>query len=168
MKLYELAEQYQSVESMLSDGDMDVQAIQDTLESIGGEIEEKADNIACIVKDCLTDAEALKREADSLNDRAKAKKARADWLMNYLYQQMSAVGKTKIETARNLVQIKSTRPAVKVVDEKAFIAWATLEHEEFLRQKAPEVNKTAVSEALKAGQELPGVTLEGGEKLYIK
>lgn len=168
MKLYELAQEYNELSAMLDQEDMDPQAVADTLESLTGEFEEKADNLACIIKSCLSDAEALKNEAAALDARGKAKKAKADWLMEYLYRQMSAVGKKEIETTRNLLKIKSTPPSVKIADMNAFIAWATLDHEEFLRQKAPEADKTAIKNAVKQGQELPGVTLEGDEKLYIK
>lgn len=57
---------------------------------------------------------------------------------------------------------------MKIADMNAFIAWATLEHEEFLRQKAPEADKTAIKNAINQGQELPGVTLESGEKLSLR
>lgn len=168
MKLYELTGQYNELSAMLNQEDIDQQALEDTLESITGEFEEKADNLACIIKDCLSDAVALKNEAIALETRHKAKKAKADWLTEYLYQQMSAVGKKEIETTRNLLKIKNTPSSVKIADINAFIAWATLEHEEFLRQKAPEADKTAIKNAIKQGQELPGVTLESGEKLSIK
>ena len=81
---------------------------------------------------------------------------------------MEALGKSKIETARNKLTIKKTPAAVRFADENAFLAWATLDHEEYIRQKAPEIDKTAVKNALKEGKELPGVTLEQGQKLYIK
>ncbi len=168
MKLYELTEQYKELSAMLDQEEVDPQAVADTLESLTGEFEEKADNLACIIKDCLSDAEALKNEAAALEARHKTKKAKADWLIGYLYQQMCAVGKREIETTRNLLKIKNTPPSVKIADLNAFIAWATLNHEEFLRQKAPEVDKTAVKNAVRQGRDLPGVTLEGGEKLSIK
>lgn len=108
MKLYELAEEYNELNALLDQEDTDPQAVADTLESLAGEFEEKADNIACLIKDCLSDAEALKNEAAALEARHKAKKAKADRLMDYLYQQMSAVGRKELETPRNLLKIKST------------------------------------------------------------
>lgn len=46
MNLYELTEQYDEVMSLLYDNETDEQTILDTLESIDGEIEDKADNYA--------------------------------------------------------------------------------------------------------------------------
>ena len=62
MNLYELTEQYDEVMSLLYDGETDEQTILDTLESIDGEIEDKADNYAKIIKNMLGEAEAVKRE----------------------------------------------------------------------------------------------------------
>ena len=42
--LYELTDQYNDILNMLYDGETDQQIIFDTLESIDGEIEDKADN----------------------------------------------------------------------------------------------------------------------------
>lgn len=95
MKLYELAEEYNVLSAMLDQEDTDPQAVMDTLESLTGEFEEKADNLACIIKGCLSDAEALKNEAAALAARQKKKEAKADRITKYLYQQMSAVGKKR-------------------------------------------------------------------------
>ena len=76
----------------------------------------------------------------------------ADQLKSYTMQQMQAVGKIKIETARNVVSIAKNAPALEIENADDFIAWATLDHEEFIRQKAPEINKVAVRDALKAGE----------------
>lgn len=168
MRLYDIAQEYKNVLLLLDDEDIDPQAVQDTLESIEGDFEEKADNIACIIKDLLSEAEALKNEAATLTTRAKKKRNSAEYLTNCLFSQMEAIGKPQIETSRNLLKVKNIPAALKIQSESEFIAWATFEHEEFLRQKSPEIDKVAVKEALKAGQEIPGVSLESGRKLTIK
>lgn len=167
MQLFELAKEYQAVALMLQDPDMDTQAVLDTLESISGDFDEKADNVACMVKSLQAEAKALKAEADTLSQRAKARSARADGLKDYLHQQMSRVGKKKIETARNLMQIKKTPESVRFEDEQRFIQWAGA-HPEYLRQKPPEADKHAIKDAIKAGALLPGVSLESGESFTIK
>lgn len=167
MKLFELTQEYQSVEAMLQDPDMDAQAVLDTLEGIAGEFEEKADNVACMVKSLEADAKAMKAEADALAQRAKARSAKADRLKEYLYQQMGLVGIHKIETSQNLLQIKKTPAAVRFDDEQRFMRWAA-EHPEYLRQKPPEADKSAIKEAVKAGAVLPGVRVEQGQTLVLK
>lgn len=169
MHLYEISENFRTVSAMLEDEDPEVQAAaKDTLEAIQGEFSDKADNIACLIKELKADAEAIKEEADKLSQRAKAKKSKADWLSRYLLEEMQKTGSTKLETTRNVVSIRKSAPALKFQDERAFLNWAIFDHEEFVRQKEPEINKTAVKEALKAGQEVPGVALESGVSLVVK
>lgn len=177
MALYELTGQYLQLQQMLDVDPADMspeeyadyqQAVKDTMEALTGDIEEQADNLACIVKDLKAQADGLKNEADRLTKRAQAKVARAKSLTEFLYSQMALTGNRKIETTRNVLTIKKTPAAVKVHDETAFWAWAQLGNDGFTRQAAPEMDKKAVREALKAGQEIPGVTLESGETLSIR
>ncbi|MCD7927328.1 MAG: siphovirus Gp157 family protein, partial [Oscillospiraceae bacterium] len=73
------------------------------------------------------------------------------------------------ETARCAVSFRATPAAVHLDDPETFAAWC---HDagqyDYLRYKPPEVNKTAVKEALKAGVELPGAYLEKGRSMSIK
>lgn len=168
MTLRELTEDYAAVLSLLDADEPDLQAVADTLESLSGELEEKADSIATVIKNYTYLSEALKNEAANLTQRAKAARARAQWLVEYLQEHMEAVGKLKIETPRNQLSIRKTPAAVRISDEGAFLAWAQDGHRELLRQPSPEIDKAAVKDALKQGQTLPGATLEQGRKLYIK
>lgn len=105
MKLYEYAEQYEALKQMAEDESIPPEALADTLESIDDEFETKVDSIACIIKDELATAEAIKKEIDALTARMKRHEATADQLKAYTMQQMQEVGKSKIETARNVVSI---------------------------------------------------------------
>lgn len=82
MRLYELTEQYDEVMNLLYDGETDEQTILDTLESIEGEIEDKAGLILTVsagicvkVNDHLTgrkkfsddDIELYKKLSDALS-----------------------------------------------------------------------------------------------------
>lgn len=168
MKLYEIKDEYLTVLDMAQDEEIDADAIRDTLESIQGEFDEKVDNIACIIKSLTAETEAIKAEQDKLAARAKAKKAKADRLKDYIYDQMSCIGKRKVDTARNKITINKAPPSVKIDNESAFLGWATLEHEDYITQKPPVPNKTIIKDALKNGIEIPGVHLEAGESLRIK
>lgn len=169
MKLYEISQNFRAVEAMLEDDDLEVQqAARDTLEAIQGEFDEKADNIACIIKELKADAEAIKAEADKLSQRAKSKKAQAEWWSKYLLGELQNMGKSKLETSRNVISVRNAAPSVKFQDEKAFLNWAIFDHEDFVRQKEPEIDKVAVKEALKNGAEIPGAYLETGKSLVVK
>ena len=62
MRLYELAEQWDDVYNMLEDGETDEQVIFDTLQSIEGEIEDKADNYAKMIRNLQASVDVLKAE----------------------------------------------------------------------------------------------------------
>jgi hypothetical protein len=55
MKLYELANDYLALMQAIDNGEIPEEAIADTLESITAGIEEKADNIACLLKNIEAD-----------------------------------------------------------------------------------------------------------------
>lgn len=169
MKLYEITDQYATVLDMLESGDPEVQgAAQDTLEAIQGEFDDKVDSIACLIKELKAEAEAIKAEKDRLAKREKTKKSEIEWLTGYILAQMEAVGKDKLETARNVVSVRKSAPAVKIPDEEKFLLWAVFDHEQFVRQKGPEIDRAAVKEALKRGVEVPGAYLEQGRSVTIK
>ena len=62
MRLYDLAEEYAVLQDMLYDPEVDEQTIQDTMEAVWGEIEDKAEGYAKIIMDMKADAEILKEE----------------------------------------------------------------------------------------------------------
>ena len=64
MKLYELAQNYAQLLEMAEE--MESDALVDTLEALQGEIEEKAENIAKLVKNLEADAKIIKEEEQRL------------------------------------------------------------------------------------------------------
>ena len=61
--LYQLTNNYETVLNMIYDEDVDEQMILDTLEGIEGEIEDKADGYAKIIKELETRRDARKAES---------------------------------------------------------------------------------------------------------
>lgn len=96
--LYQLNENWQQVASMLYDEDADEQMVLDTLESIEGEIEDKADGYAKIIKELESKQNARKEEAKRLTESAKVFENRVKALKNNLSTSMKAIGKTKFAT----------------------------------------------------------------------
>ena len=96
--LYELTNNYETVLNMLYDEDADEQMILDTLESIEGDIEDKADNYAKIIKELEAKKDARNAEAKRLTDSAKVFENRIKALKSNLYNSMKAIGKSKFST----------------------------------------------------------------------
>lgn len=104
--LYKLNEAWQELANMLYQDDVDEQAIIDTLESIEGEIEDKADNYAYILVGIENDVNACKSEKARLEKRQKVLKNREDRLKNYLAEVMRNTGKTNFKTALHTFRIQ--------------------------------------------------------------
>ena len=98
MTLYELTKEYQDLLAMLEDEDADEQAINDTLELIALDIEEKAEGYGMVLKQMQADAEALKNEKMRLARRQTAIERNYDRLRERLKYSMLITGKTKIKT----------------------------------------------------------------------
>ena len=161
--LYLLAAEYQQAARQLADLDLDAQTIADTLESIGGELEHKAQNVALMVRSFESDAAAITQWAKDATARASAVQARADSLREYLSRSMQACGIEKI-TGPGVALSFRTSHAV-VIDEPDLIP------AEFMRQPAPPPpfsHKAEISAALKAGFAVPGAHLETRKNLQIK
>jgi hypothetical protein len=157
MKLYEIKENYLKLLEM----ELDETTLSDTLESLDGELEEKADNIACLIKSLEAESEAIKAEAKKLQDRAKAKEVKAEGLRNYLYVTFKVLGKDKLETSRNALVIKKN-PCSVVLDDGFF-------HEDYVEYiETMKVDKAKLKDALKSGIEIAGARLEQKERLEIK
>ena len=99
MRLYELTEQYEALQEMMYDPDIDEQTILDTMEGLWGEIEEKADNYAKIITGMKKDIETLKEEETRLLSRRKRLEERSKWLKDNLEANMRQIGKVKFKTA---------------------------------------------------------------------
>lgn len=167
MKLYELAKDYEAFIAAVESGEIPEEAIADTLESIESSIEEKADNIACILKNIAAEKDAIKAEEDKLAERRKTKENEFEKLKTYLSDMLLKCDKTKIETPRNKITFRASEVVV-VENESAFIERAAREHDEFLTYKDPTINRTEIKKALANGMEVAGAHIERKQNIQIK
>lgn len=166
--LYELSTEYATFLAAVESGDIPEEAIEDTLAGLDGELEEKIDNIACIIKQLNAEADAIKAEKDALNERQQAKAHHADRLKDYIRQSMSLAGKKKIETARNSVSIGKPATKAVITDLGALRGFESV-WKPYDYTKETNVDKTALKEALQSGTVVPGAALEdGAPRLTIK
>lgn len=168
MKLYELAQDYNNLLEMLDNSDIPEDAIRDTLEAVQGEIQFKADNIACMLKSLALEVNAIKAEEEALSERRKQKQNQYDFLKQYLSTELLACNIDKMETARNKITFRASESLV-VDDEDAFIADCISNGQTFfLSYPAPKIDKTAIKEALKSGEIIDGARIEKKSNIQIK
>lgn len=167
MTLYEISTEYQNFIEAVESGEIPEEAINDTLESIQSLLEEKADNIACLIKNMLAEAEAIKAEETRLAERRKQKENNVERLKTYLANVLTQSGYSKLETARNKMTFRKSE-VVAIENEADFIEWALSENRELLTFKAPTISKTAIKKALADGAEIKGVHIESKSNLQLK
>lgn len=167
MRLYELAQDYKEFLQAIEDGLIPEDAISDSLESITALIEDKADNIACMIKNLTAAAAAIKAEEASLSERRKTKEKQVERLKEYLSETLLAADYTKVETARNKISFRKS-DSVHIDDAETFIDWCMKERDEFLTYPAPTINKTEIKKALALGEIIDGARIETKQNLQLK
>lgn len=146
---------------MLYSEDIDEQTILDTLESLEGEIEDKADNYAKIIISLKADAKAIKDEETRLSDRRKALENKSETLKKNLEGVMRETGKTDFKTALHSFKIQKNPESV-IIDDESKIPY------KYLIEQQPTINKKAISELLKSGVKVSYAHLKQGEGLRIR
>ena len=144
------------------------QAWFDTLDGMEQELVCKAENVAVYIKAMEAEAKSLKAEEDKLKVRRQAKENAAKRMREYLMGCMKQANISKIDEPRAIISLRNNPESVEISDENDFISWANEDHDEYLRYKAPEINKTAVKNALKSGAEIPFAALTRSQSLTIK
>lgn len=157
MNLYELSLAFQDVQNM----DLDPEVMKDTLDSIEDAIENKAENIAKLIRNLESDVSAFKEEEDRLKTKRQSTENKVKWLKTYLEDNMKLTEKTKFKSGMFNFSIQKNPASVNITDEKAI-------PEEFLIQQPPKVDKTSLKEILKRGIEVPGAELKQTEGLRIR
>lgn len=97
--LYNLTADYEHVLNMLYDDEYDEQTVIDTLDSIEGAIEDKADGYAMIIRMVDADIESIKAEEARLASRRIALENKKKRMKGNLYEAMKTVGKPKFKTS---------------------------------------------------------------------
>jgi hypothetical protein len=166
MKLYEIANEYLALVEAIENEEIPEEAVADTLEAITAEIEDKADNIACLMKSLNAEALAIREEEKRLAKRRQAKERVAERCKEYLSDMLQKVGIGSMETTRNKITFRKSE-AVEV-DEVAFINWAMTNRDDLLTYSAPTANKTEIKKALKDGVEIVGAVLRVNQNIQIK
>ena len=145
MRLYELTEQWDTVFNMMEDGETDGQVIFDTLESIEGEIEDKADNYARMIRNLQASVDVLKAEEERLYQRRKSTENHIQRLKANLQANLEFIGKTKFKTDLFSFSVAKNggKQPLSITDNLDEIPG------KYLIPQPPKVNNDAVRELLK-------------------
>ncbi len=162
--LYVIAEDYRAAVATLADMDLDEQTLADTLESLSGDLEVKATNVAMFCRNLEATAAAIKEAESQMAARRKAIENRAAGMRDYLLASMMVTGITKIECPHFRLTVRENPPAVEVYEPGLIPAQYMVTPP----APPPSIDKAAIKEAIKAGQEVAGCKLTRGMRLEIK
>ena len=157
MNLYELSSSYRAIQEM----DLDEETLRDTLDSIVGEAEQKAENIAKWIRNLKGDNTAIQEEETRLKNKRIANENKIKSLGLYLEDFLKTSGLTRIKTELFTISLQNNPPSVEVYD-------ATLIPPKYLIEQLPVVDKQIIKELLKRGKEIPGATLKQTKGLRIR
>lgn len=162
--IYELTQDFLTIQEMMEDPELDPQTLADTMEAVEGELEIKAESYAKIMKNLEGDVEALENEIRRLTSRKKAIEENIKRMKAALQGMMEVTGKIKFKTDLFSFGIQKNAPSVVIDVEDIYDI-----PEDYLKYKAPEINKTAIKEAIQKGENLEGIAhLEQSHSLRIR
>ncbi len=164
LTLYTIADQYLQDLQKLQDMDLDEQTFADTLESLSGDLEIKATNVAMFVRNLEASAESIKAAEKQMAERRKAIEAKAERIRNYLKDNMARTGITKIDCPYFALSLRNSPLAVEVINANEIPA----QYFDIPEPPAPVLNKNRLKDDLKNGVIVEGARLTQGSYLQIK
>lgn len=162
--LYEIATEFAADAEKLQELDLDPQTLSDTLESLSGALEQKAQNTAMVVRNLESMALAMKDAEDRMRERRKAVENRAAALQTYILRCMQHAKISKIESPALRISVRKNPPSV-VIDAASQIP---AKYWRFPDPPPAEIDKKAINEAIAEGHEVPGAHTEQTERLEIR
>lgn len=118
MTLYDITGEFLQLLQLAEDDTIDQKMINDTLEGIECELEEKADAYANIIDKLTSDAEMIGRELERLSYKKKTIESNISSMKRNLENAMQVTGKRKFKTLIHSYNIQKNTPSLKILDEE--------------------------------------------------
>ena len=158
-KLYELATGYKNIEYLIELGE-DKEELEAVLNAIGGEIEDKAENIAKLIKNYEADIEAFKTEEKRIAERRRTLENIVKRLKEYLFNNMKLTNKTKFKKGTFSFNIVKNPPSAEITN-------ADIISSDY-KVLTETIDKKAILTDLKEGKDVQGAILKQNESLRIR
>lgn len=150
--IFDLADDYLQILSMMDDPDLNPQTLRDTMEAVDGTLEDKFDNYVFVAKEMQADINTLEETIKELQARKNSKEANLKKMKEIMTLVMNTTGKVKFKTSLHSYWVQKNPESV-VIDTEDVRAIP----EDYLTFKEPEPNKTAINAAIKDGKNFHGL-----------
>ena len=164
VSLYQLAAEHRDALARLEDLDLPPETVADTLESLGGELQAKAENVVAFMRNLETTAAAIKEAEGAMAARRKAIENRVDGLKRYVLESMQNNGIQVIECPLFKISIAKNPASVEIEDERL------IPQDYFVSPPPPppQIDKKLIAQAIKDGFDVPGARMRQGVRLAIR
>jgi ethanolamine utilization cobalamin adenosyltransferase len=161
--LYEIAAEYRADLEKLAEMDLDEQAFADTLESLGGELQVKAQNTIAYTQHLEALSASIKEAEQRMAQRRKVIEKKVERIKDYVKEVMQANGIQRIECPHFVLSIAKNPPSVLIEDERQ------IPQDYFTSPPPPppQIDKTLIKKAIQDGFDVPGAKLTQGVRLKI-
>lgn len=159
--IYELTSDFLKVQELIESGEYDFETLQNTLECIDYEIEQKADGYARVIKNITAEIEGIKAEETRLSEKRKALENSVTRLKKSLETAMIQTDKRNFKTALFSFNIQKSSPSVNITDDKKV-------PDEYKIPQPDKIDNKAIIQALKDGAKFDWAELKQGESLRIR
>lgn len=157
--IYEITGDVLQLQEML-ENDPENEYIQDTLESLNGELEMKAEAICRVIKNMESNLEGFKTEIDRLTKRKKVLENSIDRLKKALFEAMQVTGTDKIKGDLFTIRLQRNAPQL---PKDLRIEQVPIQ---YLVEAPPVIDKRELLADIKAGK-VEGIELEVKQSLRI-
>lgn len=168
--IFELAAEFEGAAETLANSEMPPEVIADTLEGMRGEIEDRLAAICAVAKNLEAEENAIGAAMESMKKRMEAIASRREGLMGFVSLAMERSQIAEFSTPQFGVKLTPNPPSVNVTDFAALKAARPDLVVQPPQPPAPEprADKAAIKDAIKNGEDVPGVTLSRTMRLIIK
>ncbi|MFC5541530.1 siphovirus Gp157 family protein [Ureibacillus suwonensis] len=155
--LYELNEMYRNIQFLIESGEYTEEELKFAIDSVNGEISEKLEGYAMVVKNLESDIAGLKAEEKRLADRRKSLENGVERMKEAMQDTLLLTGEKRVKTSKFTISLRKST-SVEVENED-------LIPEEFVKITKT-ISKSELAKRLKE-TEVPGAKLVEKESLQI-
>lgn len=156
--LYELNDMYRNIQFLIESGEYTEEELKFALDSVNGEIAEKLEGYAMVVKNLESDIAGLKAEEKRLADRRKSLENGVERMKEAMQDTLLLTGEKRVKTSKFTISLRKST-SVEVENED-------LIPEEFVKITKT-ISKSELAKRLKEA-EVPGARLVENQSLQIR